>query len=118
MTKRLVIYYIPNSSAANPNPSEQLVYRGHAPSFADMWQKCHSKLPLDLCRLNGAGKILVGREDDAWIKNPSPNSPAAVIWQGTAKSGLAVDFLRRHTTLYFPALAESEADQAVEVATT
>lgn len=101
MTKRLVILYIPNPSAANLDPSEQLVYRGNATSFALLWQKCAEKLPTDLMRANGSGVVLVGREGDVWIEQPNRRSPAAKPWQGTDKSGPTMAFLCQHTEVYF-----------------
>lgn len=103
MTNRLEVFFIPSPSAANPKPKEQLVYRGKAKTFDEMWAACASRLPDDFLRANGAGKVLVGREGDAWMLNPNPNSPAAVEWSGTAKSGSVQAFLRTHTLLYFPA---------------
>ncbi len=116
MTKRLVVLYIPTPSAANPKPVEQLVYRGGASTFALMWQKCAEKLPTDLMRVNGSGVVLVGREGDTWIENPSPHSPAAKPWHGSEKSGSIMEFLRVQTMLYFPD-AEVSSAQVAETAT-
>jgi hypothetical protein len=117
MTKRLEVFFIPSPSAANAKPREQLVYRGKAKTFDEMWATCASRLPDDLLRANGAGKILVGREGDAWMLNPNPNSPAAVEWSGTAKSGSVQAFLRTHTVLCFT-LSEPVTEAMAETSTT
>ena len=117
MSKRLEVLFVPSPSAANPNPKEQLVYRGKAKTFDEMWATCASRLPNDFLRINGTGVVIVGREDDPQVKNPSPNSPFAIKWSGTDKSGSVQDFLRRHTMLHFPAMTASLAEEAPEAAT-
>ncbi len=116
MSNRLMVLFLANSSAANPKPKPQVAYRGCAGSFEEMWQKCGDHLPVDLHQPGIIGKIFVGRQGDAWIENPSYNSPAAVEWNGAPKSGPIEDFLRRHTEMYFRPV--KTAEPVAEVAMT
>ena len=97
----LVVYYIPEATKQNPQPTEQLVYRGKAPSFAVLWQSCVEYLPEGLLRRYAKGRLLVGRPGDDWIENPTYESPAAKLWLGSASSGPVMNFLDSHTMLYF-----------------
>lgn len=114
MSNRLMVLFLADSSAANPNPKPQVAYRGCASSFEEMWQKCGAHLPADLHQPGITGKVFVGRQNDPWIINPSRASPAAVEWKGAYKSGPIEDFMRRHTEMYFGAVksVESAAEDA------
>jgi hypothetical protein len=107
MSNRMCVVFLAVASAANPNPKAFTVTRGCFKSFAELRQSCIKNLPSELMHPQGQGHVFVGRENDYWIKNPTRNSPAAKLWQGTMKSGSFDEFLKPHLSMFFPETAEA-----------
>ncbi len=102
MSKRIVIKFLPVASKTNPSPKPEVVYRGHAKCFDAVWQSCAENLPPELMHRGGRGYIFIGRDSEPAVEQTNPHSPFAKEWEGTDKSGLFHDFLKRELMLYFP----------------
>jgi hypothetical protein len=98
MARRKVVIFISDPSAANENPVAQVVYRGSAANFEQMWDKCRDRLPEQLLQLNGSGTVLFGLEGEDRIEKPKTNDPAGKKWR--AASCPFKDFFMIHATAY------------------